>query len=210
MTKLSINHIAIASTLAVCAGMANADFVFTFSGTILAGTDASSTSLIGSNYTLKMFVLETATDSTPTANSGNYTIDRLTMNIGSGSTIEDTLASTSAFSSLFLDNGPTQLVGGADLFGSDSVFMFAVTLPGDAFDDVHSLSGQADLALSGLTTSSFSFYNSNAFGSSLELNNTDFSFNTISVIPLPPAAFAALGMLAGLGVFRRFRCEVSH
>jgi hypothetical protein len=200
-----MNHIAIASTLALCAGMANADYVFTFSGTITAGTDISNASLVGSTYTLTMFVLDTATDMTPTGNTGNYAIDRLTMDIGSDSTIEDSLTPTSIFSSLFLDSGTTQLAGGSDLFESGSTFMFGVFLPGNAFDDVHSLSGQANIALSGLTTSSFSFYNSNAFGSLLELDNTEFGFNSVSVVPLPPAAFAGLGMLAGLGAYRRIR-----
>ena len=205
MTKHSMKIMAIASTIALCAGMANADYVFTFSGTITAGTDTSSMSLVGSTYTLKMFVLESATDMTPTGSSGNYTIDRLTMDIGSDSMVEDSLTPLSGFSSLFLDSGTTQLAGGADLFGSGSTFMFGVFLPGDAFDNVHSLSGQSSIALSGLTTSSYSFFDSDAFGSVLELDNTDFSFDTIVVAPLPPASLAGLGLLAGLGCYRRVR-----
>lgn len=191
---------ALAASALLCggAGLAHADYAFSFSGTILGGTDSSGASLVGQQYTLQMFVLDIATDLTPTGDTGSYALDRVTMNIGSDGSIEDSISSTSVFSSIFIDTGPTQLVGGSDIFGTDASFMLGVNLPSGAFSDVHDISSQGNFSLSGLTSSSFSYYNSGAFGSMLELDNTTFGFSNVAAVPIPTSL--AMGMLGLLGV----------
>ncbi|HCT46756.1 MAG: hypothetical protein CMJ35_03280 [Phycisphaerae bacterium] len=205
--RSSVGTLAVAS-ISLSSGLASADYAFSFSGTILAGTDQSGASLVGQQYTLEMFVLDIASDMTPTGDTGSYALDRVTMNIGSDGTIEDSTSSTSAYSSVFIDMGPTQLVGGSDIFGTAVSFMLGVNLPSDAFSDVHDIGSQGDFSLTGLTSSSYSYYNSGAFGSGLELNNTDFSFSNVAVVPMPTSlAMGLVGMMGAAVATRRHKAR---
>lgn len=205
MNTQTLKALAAAASITLCAGLAQADYVFSFSGTILSGTDASGASLAGQDYTLQMFVLQSAGDMTPTGTTGNFALHLLTMNIGSDASIEDSTSPASPYASVFLDEGATQLVGGSDLFGTDVSFMLGVNLPGSAFGDVHDLSTQGDLSLSGLTSSSYSYYDSVAFGGLLELDNTAFSFESVAAVPVPTSLALGVVGLLGAGVIARRR-----
>lgn len=61
--------------------------------------------------------------------------------------------------------------------------------------------GSGDTTVTLLTGRTYSFRSSVVAGSG---STADSSFN-VSVVPLPPAAFAGLGMLAGMGAYKRIR-----
>lgn len=184
----------------IFAQQARADFVFTFSGEIVSGQDSGGASLMGSAFTFSMLVSDLAVDLTPGTNTGNYLV---AFDLGGDGTIEEAFAPDASTSpALYIDAGSTQLVGAFDLTGALATFLFGVHLPGDAFADPHDLTGQAAFALTGLTSSTYSFYQS--AGYSLVLNLDAFGFaSTVTVVPLPPAALAGGTLLAlGVGVRR--------
>lgn len=184
---------------------AAADYVFTFSGDIVSGQDGASNNLSGSEFTLTMFVSDLAADMTPGANASNYLISSVALDLHSDGSIEEAFApDPSTDPALYIDAGSTQLVGAFDLGGAFATFLFGVHLPGDAFADPHDLAGQGAFSLTGLTSSTLSYYQSS--GHNLMLNLDSFSFgHTLTVVPLPPAAVAGTAMMAlGLGA-RRIR-----
>jgi hypothetical protein len=201
MTRKQSNLILSAIILGLASGSASADFLFSFSGTI--SSDNGTTALDGSAFTLNMFVQDVAIDLTSGANMGTYRISSAQMDIGSDSIIEESFTPNQlADQAVYIDAGSTQLVGAFDLAGSFATFLFGINMPSNAFADPHSLAGQSSFSLTGLDSSSFSFYRSNDLN--LILNLDAFTFdNNVNVVPLPPAGTLALGLLVGLGITRR-------
>lgn len=183
----------------IFAQQARADFVFTFSGEIVSGQDSGGASLMGSAFTFSMLVSDLAADLTPGTNTGNYLLSSVAFDLGSDGTIEEAFAPDASTSPvLYIDAGSTQLVGAFDLGGAFATFLMGVHLPAGAFADPHDLTGQGAFALTGLTSSTYSFYQS--AGYNLVLNLDAFGFaSTVTVVPLPPAALAG-GTLLALGV----------
>jgi hypothetical protein len=125
----------------------------------------------------------------------------MTLDIGSDGSIERTINSGfSANNAVYIDPGTTQLVGGQDLFGTDTTFAFGVFLPDGAFADVKNLAGQSAFSLNNLNSSSFSFLNSGDFA----LGSLGLDSFTFAIVPLPtPVAMTGLGLIAAGLVARR-------
>ncbi|MEA5614579.1 hypothetical protein [Nodularia spumigena] len=194
-----------AAALAVTSAAAG-EHRFDFSGTITSGSAVGGTpnSLDGTAFTFSLFVLDTATDLTPLSSTANFRLARATLDLGSNGSIEESSMFPHALSAVYLDPGSTQLVGGFDLFNPNIAFMIGVNLPSSAFADPKNLTSQATFSLSGLTTSTLSYYNSSQYN--LVFDVTRFGFtNAAFVIPLPaPVAMGALGLAcAGIAARRR-------
>jgi hypothetical protein len=177
---------------------------FDFRGTVTSGSAAGGPSLAGTAFTFSLFVLDTATDMTPGSSTANYRLERATLDLGSNGSIEESALFPDAMAAVYLDPGATQLIGGFDLFNPDISFLIGVNLPASAFADPKNLATQSSFSLSGLTTSTLSFYNSDQYN--LVFDVTSFGFNNaVAVIPLPaPVAMAAVGLAcAGLVARRR-------
>lgn len=177
---------------------------FDFSGTITSGAATGGPSLAGTAFTFSLFVLDTATDMTPGSSTANYRLERATLDLGSNGSVEESSLSPHAMSAVYLDPGSTQLIGGFDLFNPSISFLIGVNLPSSAFADPKNLTLQNTFSLSGLTTSTLSYYNSSQYN--LVFNVTRFGFtNAAFIIPLPaPVAMGALGLVcAGIAARRR-------
>lgn len=193
-----------AEALDIRGGSGSADFRFDFRGTIVSGSADGGPSLAGSSFTFSIFVQD-LTDLTPGSTTANYRISQTMLDIGSNGSIEETTSPNPlGFAALFIDPGATQLIGGMDLFNPSLSFLIGVLIPADTFTDPKNIAGQTNFQLSGLSASTLSYYNSDAFN--LVLDPTTFGFNNaLAVIPLPaPVAMGALGLLcAGFAVRRR-------
>lgn len=179
---------------------------FDFSGTITSGSAVGGPSLAGTAFTFSLFVLDTATDMTPGSSAANYRLNRATLDLGSNGSIEESALSPDPFAAVYIDPGATQLLGGFDLFNPGISFLIGVNLPASAFADPKNLASQSSFSLSGLTSSTLSFYNSDQYN--LVFDVTSFGYNNgVAVIPLPaPVAMGALGLVcAGLVIRRRNR-----
>ncbi len=177
---------------------------FDFSGTITNGSAVGGPSLAGTAFTFSLFILDTATDLTPGSSTANYSLERATLDLGSDGSIEESALSPDAFAAVYIDPGATQLLGGFDLFNPGISFLIGVNLPASAFADPKNLATQSSFSLSGLTSSTLSFYNSSGYN--LVFDVTSFGYNNgVAVIPLPaPVAMGALGLAcAGLAARRR-------
>lgn len=193
----------LAAALAVTPAAA-AEHRFDFSGTITSGSAIGGPSLAGTAFTFSLFVLDTATDLTPGSSTANFRLERATLDIGSNGSIEESSLSPHAMSAVYLDPGSTQLIGGFDLFNPGISFLIGVNLPSSAFADPKNLTLQNTFSLSGLTTSTLSYYNSSQYN--LVFDVTRFGFtNAAFVIPLPaPVAMGAIGLVcAGFAARRR-------
>ena len=191
-------------TLGLFHGVAAADYQFSFSGTV--SDDHGSTGLTGSVFTINMFVQDLAADLTAGGNMGSYRIALAQIDIGSNGSIEESFSPSLMSDAVYIDAGSTQLVGAFDITpGGAATFLFGVNLPGDAFDDPHSLSGQSGFTLLGLTSSSFSFYQSAGLDIELDVTSFTFSNTVVAPVPLPAGGIAGLGMLGALGLYRRAR-----
>lgn len=193
----------IAAALAVTP-VAASEYRFDFSGTITSGSAVGGPSLAGTAFTFSLFVADTATDLTPGSTTANYRLERATLDIGSNGSIEESALSPDPFAAVYVDPGATVLIGGFDLFNPGISFLIGVHLPASAFADPKNLSAQPTFALSGLTSSSLSYYNSDQYN--LVFDVTGFGFNGgVAVVPLPaPVAMGAAGLLCA-GVFARRR-----
>lgn len=183
---------------------AGADFRFDFSGTITSGSAAGGPSLAGTAFTFSLFVSETAADLTPGSSTANFRLDRAVLDVGSDGSIEQSALSPDPLAAVYIDPGATQLVGGFDLFNTDISFLIGVNAPSGAFGDPKDLSSQSTFSLTGLTTSTLSYYNSAEYN--LIFDVTGFGFeNTAFIIPLPtPVAMGVLGLAcAGVAARRR-------
>lgn len=192
----------LAAALAAIAGQAQAEYVFTFGGTVVSG-DNNGTDLAGENFTIRLFVSELASDLTPSSSTANYAIDRLRVDIDNDGSDDLSLTSGfSAFNAVYIDPGSTQLVGAMDLFGPAASFILGVHVPTGSFADPKDLGPQSNFSLSGLISSSFNYMNTDDFNAVLD--TTSFSFQNTAVIPLPtPVAMAGLGLVVAGAVARR-------
>lgn len=192
-----------AAVLAAGAASARAEYVFTFSGTVISGNDSSTGDLTGSDYTIRLFVSDLAADLTPSSTTANYAISSMQVDLGSDGSNELTLSSGfSAFNSVYIDPGATQLVGAMDLFGPTAAFILGVHIPSGSFTDPKNLAGESAFSLSSLTSSTLNYINTPDFNAVLDTQS--FSFGTTAVVPLPtPVAMTGLGLIAAGFVARR-------
>lgn len=198
------NRTAILAAAVVAAGVtaAQAEYVFTFSGTVISGTNGAA-DMTGSSYTIRMFVADTAADLTPSATTANYGISAMQVDLGSDGSNELSLSSGfSAFNSVYIDPGATQLVGAMDLFGSNAAFILGVNLPSGSFGDPKDLGAQSAFSLSGLTSSTLNYIYSGDIN--VVLDTQSFAFGNAAVVPLPaPVAMTGLGLIAAGFLARR-------